>query len=310
MRKSGAALVETCLVGPRSPSCRAGHRRRPVVVRADRQGRRRSADGAVRHVRRLRDAGHRRVRRHEKRQAHRAHRPRDHREPGADHRHAGQRHHLARRGRHGTGGVRDLLRRDRGPERRLRLHGRHVRVCAAGGLRRGRVDDPEPARRLVAGLGGRHDRGAAAVSPAAGRPAARGDRGPRRRARQPPQRRRRRRDHRPGVHARGQGEAADRVPGRAVPAVRAGDRRPGPVQPRAAAPMGSIAGQRRLRRPRQHEDDPPRRPCAAARRGDIVHRHPRPADRARGGSGYRGPRASTGRLRGVAARPVRPRGGT
>ena len=145
-------MVETRLVRARRDARRPGDGGGSVALRDHRQGGRRPADGAVRDVRRVRDAGDRRLRRHQAGQARRARGARRRRQPGADHRHAGQRDHLARRGRHGPGHVRDLLRRDRRPERRVRVHRRHVRLRAAGRLGRRRRHHPQPPRGLVAGL--------------------------------------------------------------------------------------------------------------------------------------------------------------
>ena len=249
---------------------------------------RRPADGAVRDVRRVRHAGDRRLQRHQAGQARRAPGARRRRQPGADHRHAGQRDHLARRGRHGPGHVRDLLRRDRRAERRLRLHRRHVRLRAAGRLGRRRRHDPQPPRGLVAGVRRRArsrccccrrappgSRLRAAAADLAGRA---GEPGPGRRGRRGDQAR---------GDAGGQGTAAGRVHRRAVPADRARHRRPGAVQPGAAARVGRDAGERRVRRAHRPDQGLPAGPRPAAPRRRAVRRHPRAAVRPGRGPGLR-----------------------
>ena len=260
------------------------------------EGDRRPADDAVRHLRRVRDAGGRRLRRDQEGQARRARGAGRRRQHRAGHRHDGQRDGLDRGGGHGPGHVHDLLRRDHRPERRIRHHRGHVRLRAAGRLGWRRRRPPQPAGRLVAGVRGRHHRGAAAVAAGPGQPAARRRRPAVGRTCRPGARGRRRTGDQSRCHERGQGPAAGRVHGRAVPPDRARHRRSGPRQHGAAARVELDAGQRRVRRPHRPDAELPAGPGAAARRRRPAHQHAGAAHRPDRRSGLRRARERPGQI--------------
>jgi phosphomannomutase len=166
--------VAAGLVPARRDAGDTRHDRHPRPVRAHLQGHRRPADGAVRDVRRVRDAGGHELQRHAAGQAGRPRLAGHRRQPCHRDRHAGQRGHLARGGRHRPGRVRDLLRRGPRPDRGVLDHGAAVRLRAPGRLGGRGGHDRQPPRRLVARLRRGHPRGAAAVPPLARRPGPRG----------------------------------------------------------------------------------------------------------------------------------------
>ena len=238
------------LVGTGGAARGAHDARDADAVRDHEPGDRQRADGDVRCVRLLRDAGACHLRRRMARQARRARGAGAGRKRAADDRHAGQLLDAAGGDRHRAGCVHGVLRRRRRSQRGVGRNRSLAALRAAGRVAGHGQHDPRPSGRVAAGFGRRYRRGAAAVAAQPRRPAQARSRqaGLRTRGRARGDAARRCSSRAAGGMYRGQARPAGAVHRNAVPADRAWRRRPGARQRGRAARMVHVAGSRQRAR--------------------------------------------------------------